>query len=119
MPHFLDEIEVPVAWLRQVTVRLAVSRLRRRAVWTQLKQILGAADVAAHADGRAGPAGSDTHLDLTAAIRRLSPSARGAIVLHYYFAADYREIAAALGLRESSVGKTLARAREALRADLQ
>lgn len=116
-PHFFDVVETPMGWLRQVVVRLAVSRLRRRTVWDRLKRIVGT-EATSHVEGVISGA-ADARLDLAAAINRLSPKERGAIVLHYYFGADYREVARALGLRESSVGKTLSRARDALRADLR
>jgi hypothetical protein len=43
----------------------------------------------------------------------------GAIVLRYYFGADYSEIAATLGLSEASVSETLARAKANLRDHLR
>ena len=104
--RFFDTVEQPVAWLRTVTVRLAVSRLRRRAVWERVRLRV--------------PAPSDGMPDreLYDALRRLPPIQRGALVLRYFFDADYREIARTLGLRESSVGRTLTRARDALRKEL-
>jgi RNA polymerase sigma factor (sigma-70 family) len=51
-------------------------------------------------------------------LKTLPPSQRGAIVLRYYFGADYSEIATALSLRENSVSKTLTRARDSLRREL-
>lgn len=102
---FFGDVREPFAWLRQVVVRLAVSRLRRRALSDRLLSVWQEHPV-------------EPDLEVEWAVRRLPPTQRGAVVMRYYFRADYREIAAALGLSESSVGKTLARARVALRDDL-
>ena len=99
---FLDEVAEPLAWLRQVVVRLAISRLRRRAVWERVRLLLD------HSAPARDP-------DLEAALRRLPPTQRGAIVLRYYFGAGHTEIASALGLSEASVSKTLVRAKASLR----
>jgi RNA polymerase sigma factor (sigma-70 family) len=107
-PNFLDEVVQPVAWLRRVVVRLAVSRLRRRAVWERIFPLLERHDAVK----------TSIDPDLEAAIRKLPPQQRGAIVLRYYFDADYAEIGATLGLSEASIGKTLSRARALLKEDL-
>jgi len=104
--NFFEDIGDPLAWLRRVTLRLAISRLRRRAV---LERILPLA--AARAPAQPDP-------DLHDALRRLPPTQRGALVLRYYFGADYSEIARTLGLTEKSVGSILTRARAALRREL-
>jgi RNA polymerase sigma factor (sigma-70 family) len=106
--RFFDEVGQPLAWLRRVVVRLAVSRLRRRAVWERIFPLLE--------QHEATEASIDP--DLEAAIRKLPPRQRGAIVLRYYFDADYAEIASTLGLSEASIGKTLSRARAVLKEDL-
>ena len=105
---FIGEVAHPLAWLRTVVVRLAVSRLRRRAVWERIFPLLE----------RREPMQASTDPDLEAAIRRLPPQQRGAIVLRYYFDADYAEIASTLRLSEASIGKTLSRARAVLKEDL-
>jgi len=106
--RFFEEVLQPLAWLRRVVVRLAVSRLRRRAVWERIFPLLDRDD----------PPSGSTDPDLEAAIRKLPPRQRGAIVLRYYFDADYTEIASTLGLSEASIGKTLSRARAVLKEDL-
>jgi RNA polymerase sigma-70 factor (ECF subfamily) len=102
---FLDEVREPLAWLRRVVMRLAISRLRRRQVWDRIRLLLD------QHEPQRDP-------DLEIAIRRLSPTMRGAIVLRYYFDAEYAEIASTLGISEASVSTTLSRARAALRRDL-
>jgi RNA polymerase sigma-70 factor, ECF subfamily len=106
--RFLEEVRLPQAWLRRVVVRLAVSKMRRRALWERVFPLLARED--------ATEASIDP--DLETAIRKLPPQQRGAIVLRYYFDADYAEIAATLGLSEASISKTLSRARAVLREDL-
>ena len=103
--RFLDEVREPLAWLRRVAIRLAISRLRRRAVWERIRFLLD----------QHQPQGDP---DLETAIKKLPPTQRGAVVLRYYFDADYSEIASTLGLSEASVSTTLSRARAALRKDL-
>jgi RNA polymerase sigma factor (sigma-70 family) len=105
---FFADVADPAAWLRVVVVRLAISRARRRTLWNRLKTILS------------GPSHEAVdHLDLQAAIDRLPANQRGAILLRYYFGANHAEIASALGLRESSVGRTLDRAKKSLRETLR
>lgn len=104
-PDFFAAVHQPLAWLRQVTVRLGISRLRRRALTERVLPLLVSRP-------------SEPDPTVRWALRRLPPTQRGAIVLRYYFRADYQEIAATLGLSEASVGKILTRARAALRRDL-
>lgn len=103
---FFEHVETPPAWLRTVTVRLAVSRLRRRALLERIRP-----RTPERTDGMPDP-------ELYDALRRLPPTQRGAIVLRYFFDAEYVEIARALDLSEKSVGATLTRARDALKKAL-
>jgi RNA polymerase sigma-70 factor, ECF subfamily len=105
---FFDQVREPSAWLRRVVVRLAISRLRRRAILDRALTLLGSRAAVEDHEG----------VDVEWALRRLPATQRGAVVLRYYFRADYPEIAAALGLSEASVSKILNRARAALRRDL-
>jgi RNA polymerase sigma-70 factor (ECF subfamily) len=105
---FFDEVAQPLAWLRTVVVRLAVSKLRRRTLWERIFPLLERHDTMA----------ASPDPDLEAAIRKLPPRQRAAIVLRYYFDADYAEIASTLGLSEASISKTLSRARAVLKEDL-
>jgi RNA polymerase sigma-70 factor (ECF subfamily) len=103
---FFDRVQAPAAWLRTVTVRLSVSRLRRRAMLERIH--LRAPE---RANGLPDP-------ELYDALRSLPPLQRGAIVLRYFFGSDYAEIARALGMSEKSIGATLTRARTALKKEL-
>ena len=103
--RFFDEVREPHAWLRRVVIRLAVSRLRRRQVWERIRFLLD------QHEPQHDP-------DLDTAIKRLPVTQRAAIVLRYYFDAEYSEIASTLGMSEASVSTTLSRARAALRKDL-
>ena len=104
--RFFEDIREPRAWLRTTLVRLAVSRLRRRALWDRVRLLVRPSD----------PPERDP--DLRSAIAKLPPNQRGAIVLRYYFGADTREIARSLALAESSVPTLLTRARAALAKEL-
>ena len=102
---FFDEVRNPSAWLQRVVVRLAITRLRRRALTERIV-------------ARFRPHPPEQDLEIEWALRRLPATQRGAVILRYYFRAGYDEIAAALGLSAASVGKILTRARAALREDL-
>jgi RNA polymerase sigma-70 factor, ECF subfamily len=52
--------------------------------------------------------------DLAAALRELAPQRRLIVFLHYFADLSYAEIADVLGIREGTVGATLAQARAAL-----
>ena len=106
--QFFEDVREPRAWLRTALARLAISRMRRRAVWERIRP-------------RRVPAISDPDpecIDLRRALLLLPPSQRTAIVLHHYQGASYAEVAEALNMETSSVGKLLTRARRALRDQL-
>jgi RNA polymerase sigma factor (sigma-70 family) len=108
-PDFFGRVRDPLAWLRTVSTRGALARLRRRALWDKAQELLGRSD---HA--------SDSHrADISAALSRLPAKQRAAIVLRYYHDAPYSEIAAALEMDEASVGPLLTRARAALKDSLR
>jgi RNA polymerase sigma factor (sigma-70 family) len=104
-PAFFERVRDPVAWLRTVTTRAALGRLRRRALWDRALSLIGRADHTPDA-GRA---------DLVAALDKLPPKQRAAVVLRYYQSAPYAEIASAIDVDVESVGPLLTRARAALR----
>lgn len=107
--HFFDEVREPRAWLRTALARLAISRLRRRSVWERVRP-------------RQVPEISDhdpESIDLRRALLGLPAPQRAAIVLHHYHGADHAEVAEALGMEPSSIGKLLTRARRALRDELR
>lgn len=108
-PDFFDRVRDPLAWLRTVATRAALGRLRRRALLERAQRFLGRQDH--QVDHR--------RTDLDAALQRLPPKQRAAVVLRYYHDAPYSEIAAALEIDPASVGPLLTRARAALRDALR
>ena len=92
-PRFWDEVRDPGAWLRTAVSRRAISRLRRRQVWSRLLPRL-------HEPPREY---DDAVADLRRALETLPAQQRAAVVLRYYADADYDEIARAIGVEPSSV----------------
>ena len=103
-PGFFERVTEPAAWLRTVTARGALGRLRRRRVLERLR--LRPASTGLEAWER---------VDLAVALTRLPAHERVAVVLRYFADASYDEIADALGIASSSVGPLLTRARAHLR----
>ena len=108
-PGFFTKVREPLAWLRTVTTRAALGRLRRRSLADRVGRLFGRTDRQLDA----------TRTDLEAALGRLPPQQRAAVVLRYYQDAPYAEIASALGIAPDSVGPLLSRARSALREALK
>ena len=106
-PAFFDRVTEPVAWLRTVTARRALGRLRRRRVFERLR--LRPVSTGLEPWERA---------DLAVALARLPAHERVAVVLRYFADASYGELADALGIASSSVGPLLTRARAHLREEL-
>ncbi|HEY8546114.1 MAG TPA: sigma-70 family RNA polymerase sigma factor [Acidimicrobiales bacterium] len=115
----------PGAWLRRVAIRRAVRvrRARRRWAETDLPADLASADPspspagAAGTAGTAGAPGADVaggDPELLAALRRLSPAQRAAVVLHYYEDRPVAEVAELLGCKPATAGVHLHRARARL-----
>ncbi len=99
------------AWLHRIAINVAVSYQRKanlRSIGTILRRL-----------GRpaAGPDPAQVALDgdLAAALRRLSPRLRAALVLRHYHGYTNREIAAAIGKSERTVNKRLRIAAERMR----
>jgi RNA polymerase sigma-70 factor (ECF subfamily) len=99
------------AWLHRIAINLAVSYQRKatlRSIGTILRRL-----------GKpvAGPDPAQVALDgdLAAALRRLSPKLRAALVLRHYHGYTNREIAAAIGRSERTVNKRLRIAAEKMR----
>lgn len=108
-PDFFTTVREPLAWLRTVSTRAALGRLRRRALFDRALQVIG------RQDHQVDPG----RTDLPAAIARLPAKQRAAVVLRYYHDAPYAEIASVLEIGAESVGPLLSRARAALRDALK
>jgi RNA polymerase sigma-70 factor (ECF subfamily) len=100
------------AWLHRIAINTAVSYQRKanlRTIGSILRRL-----------GRpgAGPDPAQVALDreLAAALRRLAPKLRAALVLRHYHGYTNREIAAATGISERTVNKRLHKAAERMRA---
>jgi RNA polymerase sigma factor (sigma-70 family) len=100
------------AWVHRIAVNRAISYRRRARLRT-------AAEIVRRL-GRPGPAEDPaevaTRPDLLTALRSLPPKLAAAIVLRHYHGYNNREIAAALGVSERTVGARLQQAGERLRA---
>jgi RNA polymerase sigma factor (sigma-70 family) len=105
---FFAEVREPLAWLRTATARRALSRLRRRRLWEQLRVGMPAHESVEPWERAA----------LAVALASLVPRDRVALVLRYYQDATYDEIADSLGIAASSVGPLLTRARAKIREAL-
>ena len=103
--------ERPGAWLRRVTINLALSRRRQLASETKLRLRL-----ASPAASDPEP-GEDAHV--WAAVRRLPARQRAAVALYYLEDLPVAEIAGILGCSESTARVHLHRGRTALASMLE
>jgi RNA polymerase sigma-70 factor (ECF subfamily) len=99
------------AWLHRIAINAAVSYQRKASLRSigELIRRLGRPAV--------GPDPAQVALDrdLVAALRRISPKLRAALVLRHYHGYNNREIAAAIGVSERTVNKRLRLAAESMR----
>lgn len=102
--------ERPGAWLRRVTINLALSRRRQIAAELKARLRLGRPPTVTT------PAGDD---DIWAAVRRLPGKQRAAVALHYLEDRPVAEIAELLGCAESTARVHLHRGRSALASMLE
>ena len=91
------EMAAPGAWVHRVGLNLAKSHFRRLAAGRRARVRAGH-DVEARSDPDAAEA-----VAVRAALQRLSPRRRAAIVLRYYLQWPDADTAAALGVAEASV----------------
>lgn len=99
------------AWLHRIAINVAVSYQRKanlRSIGTILRRLGRPAN---------GPDPAQVALDgdLAAALRRLTPKLRAALVLRHYHGYTNRELAAAIGKSERTVNKRLRIAAERMR----
>lgn len=102
------------AWIHRIAVNLAISYRRRAHLRTvgELLRRLG------RPAGAADPAVIASQPDILSALRSIPPKLAAAIVLRHYHGYNNREIAAAIGVSERTVGTRLRQAAERLRAIL-
>jgi RNA polymerase sigma-70 factor (ECF subfamily) len=103
------------AWIHRIAVNRAISYrrgLRLRTVGELLRRLGRPA-------APAGPAQVASRPDLLTALRSIPPKLAAAIVLRYYHGYNIREIAAALGVSERTIGTRLSQAAERLRPLLE
>lgn len=110
-------------WLMTIAGREALSVAQARPTWTSLDS-LGSGEETYALPGHVGdPAESaltgETRETVLAAVERLEPAARAAVVLRYQLDLSYAEIARLLGVPSGTVGTLLHRARSKLRSWLE
>ena len=103
------------AWVHRIAVNRAIS-YRRTARLRGVGEILRRLGRPVHSTD---PSDEATRPDLLSALRSIPPKLAAAIVLRHYHGYNNREIAAALGVSERTVGTRLRQAGERLRAVLE
>jgi RNA polymerase sigma-70 factor (ECF subfamily) len=102
------------AWIHRIAVNRAISYRRRAQLRTAGELLRRLGRPAASAD----PAVIASQPDVLSALRSIPPRLAAAIVLRHYHGYNNREIAAAIGVSERTVGTRLRQAAERLRAIL-
>ena len=102
----LREYDAPEAWVRTVAWRLAVSRRRRARVGLAKLRDTGPPETV--------PPPGPEHVAVVAALRRLPPAQRRAVVLHHLVGLSVAEVAAETGVPAGTVKARLSRGRSAL-----
>jgi RNA polymerase sigma-70 factor (ECF subfamily) len=97
------------AWMHRIAINTAISHRRRERMRTLLESVI---HPRSHEAARAGRA------ELIDALRRLRPQHAAVVVLRHYHGYSNREIAAALGIPESTVSSQLIVAKRQLAAIL-
>ncbi len=103
------------AWIHRIAVNRAIS-YRRSARLRSVGEILRRVGRPA---GSTDPAHVATRPEILTALRAIPPKLAAAIVLRYYHGYNNREIAAALGVSERTIGSRLNRAAARLRPLLE
>jgi RNA polymerase sigma-70 factor (ECF subfamily) len=107
-PGRLRQVDNPEAWLRTVAMNVARSRHRRRAIFDRLVSVRLAGPP------EPAPGLSPDHVALVAAMQRLTPAVREAIVLHHLADLPVGEVAALQNCSPEAVKTRLVRGRRAL-----
>jgi RNA polymerase sigma factor (sigma-70 family) len=102
------------AWIHRIAVNRAISYRRNARLRTVGEVVRRLGRPAPTPD----PADQATHPDLLSALRAIPPKQAAAIVLRHYHGYNNREIAAALGVSERTIGTRLRQAADMLRAHL-
>jgi RNA polymerase sigma-70 factor, ECF subfamily len=102
------------AWVHRIAINVATSQRRREAF-----RLLRERVIAVGREPTAPAADANDSSDLLSSLRRLPAPQAAAIVLRHVHGYTNREIAAALGVAESTIASRLASARARLRADLE
>ena len=103
------------AWVHRIAVNRAIS-FRRTARLRTIQEMVRR--LGRPAQTSKDPADEATRPDLLTALRAIEPRLAAAIVLRHYHGYNNREIAAALGVSERTVGARLQKAAARLRAHL-
>lgn len=103
------------AWVHRIAVNRAISYRRSQKLRSVGEVLRRLGRPASGTD----PAAQAEQSDLLGALRALPPKLAAAIVLRHYHGYNNREIAAALGVSERTVGTRLRQAAERLRATLE
>lgn len=102
------------AWLHRIAINIVIDSGRRQRLRKLAEPFLRAVGAEPEID----PAEAGLFTDVMAALRRLPPKLAAALVLRHYHGYDNREIAAALGVSERTIGTRVAQASARLRNDL-
>lgn len=94
----------PLAWIRTVAYRIAVSRWRKTR-----RLVFGGPE-----DREGVPAAMEDHVALVSALQQLPAAQREALVLHYLADLPVAQVAAQLGVPEGTVKARLSRGRAAM-----
>ena len=101
-----EAIRRPLGWIWRVAFRVAAGRLKARSRW-------------ASTTTDAPYDSPEPASDLVAALKRVSPSERAALVLHHYAGYPVKEVASIIGSTPASVRVHLNRGRRRLRKFLE
>jgi RNA polymerase sigma-70 factor (ECF subfamily) len=97
-------------WLTRIVMRQAARSHRRRA-----RRATGSLPEGMAHDGSGGPEATALRMDVTQALRKLTPDHREVVVLREFEGLSYAEMAETLGLPQGTVESRLHRARQELK----